>query len=179
VRRQQAERRALVIEEEVQEVYERIRKLLDACDEWLTDPKQPEKYTLDPRAREIQVVYSDLTDLDSKGNPRRKRDTLSNLLALLAGAKVEPRSIHVRQADPRELILKAAAEMKGLMELYGRLKGLFQRDRKNDDDIKREEARQEYAKEALREVMEGMGLSESEARKWMEEHTPKVAKYLM
>jgi hypothetical protein len=179
VRRQQAERRALVIEDEVQEIYWRIRKLLDACDEWLTGPGHPDKYTLDPRSDEIQVVYSDLADPDSKGNPRGRRDSLVNSLALLAGAKAEPLSIPVRQADPRELILKAAAEMKGQMELYGRLKGFFQRDREDDGDIKREEARHKYAKEALREVMEGMGLTEDEARKWMEEYTPKVAKYLM
>ena len=34
-----------------------IGKLLRACDEWLTDPDDPDRYDLNPRAHELHVQY--------------------------------------------------------------------------------------------------------------------------
>lgn len=36
---------------------DRMTKLYDACDEWLTDPDRPDKYDLNPRSHEVWVHY--------------------------------------------------------------------------------------------------------------------------
>src|SRR5262245_57710739 len=138
-RAEQKRERAIVVEDEVNRVFNRLNKLLDACDEWLTDPSDHAKYSLDARAHELLVIYDDLADLTEKGQPKRKRDQLSNLLARLEKkGRVEAASVTLKRADPRDLIVRTAGEIKGQLELFARLQGLFQRDRANESDMAHE-----------------------------------------
>jgi len=176
---EQQRQRGLVVENEVQRVFRRLNKLIDACDAWLTDPDDPESYTLEVRSNELQVIYLDYNDLGETGKPKRKRAPLSELVKQLAEGNQEAVSIHTKHADPRDLIVKAAGEIKGQLELYGRLLGLFQRDRENETDIARAEERRKWAAEKLREVMRSLHLDESKAKDWMRENTPTAARWLM
>jgi hypothetical protein len=127
--------RAIVVEAEINRVFARLNKLIDACDAWLTDPDDPSIYTLDARATELLVIYEDGNDLNDRGEPRRKRDNLSKLLTLLnKEAKVDALTITTKSADPRDLIVKTAGQIKEQLELFARLQGLFQRDRANESD---------------------------------------------
>jgi hypothetical protein len=54
--------------------------------------------------------------------------------------------------------------------------GLKQKAAENEKDA---EKKREYASKKLREVMERLALSEAEAMRWMTEHTPEAARYLM
>jgi hypothetical protein len=82
-------------------------KLQAACDEWLTDADDPEKYEVGPRAEEVIVTYSVPTP---KGF-RKEKATLAKLLE-----KAKPpgfiETTETKHADPRELILKTAAEVR-------------------------------------------------------------------
>jgi hypothetical protein len=124
--------------EEADEVMREVRKccamankLLDACDDWLSDPDNPDKHTLDPRADEVSVIYSELND---DGKLHRKRAPLSELLAKLEaepGRMVE--AVEIKRADPRELILKAIAQLRPVAELLARLEGRLKGDASNGD----------------------------------------------
>ena len=70
----------VITEESVKEAWGKIRKQIDLADEWLTDPNDPTKYTLNPRADNVQVVYYDLTDKNEQGKPKRKHADLQELL---------------------------------------------------------------------------------------------------
>lgn len=104
---------------QVDEITARCRKLFDACDEWLTDPDDPQKYSLDPRASEISVIYHPPGE-----EKQRKSAMLSELIdQLKTNLYVDPVAVRFKTADPRELILKTAESMKGLLELTAKITG--------------------------------------------------------
>lgn len=125
-------------QEEADEVMREVKKccamankLLDACDSWLSDPDDSDKHTLDPRAEEVSVIYS---EPNGDGKLRRKRAPLSELLAKIEaepGRMVE--AVEIKRADPRELILKAIAQLRPVAELLARLEGRLKGDASKGD----------------------------------------------
>lgn len=106
---------------EVNTVMERVRKMYDACDEYLQDPTDPSRYYLGPRAEEVQVVY-----IRQEGEHTFKlKDNLYNLLerALQENQKL----IHVqwKHADPRKLLLDTAQTLNRQLELLAKLRGMI------------------------------------------------------
>ncbi len=102
---------------------ERAEKILDACDRWLTDPRCPDEYTLDPRGLELDVLYSEIVGVGPKGGVLREQKvaTLQELLEIAFATKLkdvngndtdiplrEPLAIRTKHADPRTLVLNAA-----------------------------------------------------------------------
>ncbi len=90
--------------EDLYKLRDRLNRLLDACDLWLTDPDTPGRYDIGLRAEEVTVLYT-----DSDG--RRKRAPLSVLLQRVTDAGLSA-SASPRLADPRSLILRTAAEIR-------------------------------------------------------------------
>lgn len=94
------------------------KRLYDACEEWLRDPENPEKYYLGPRGEDIWVLLEWTTlDVDGKAIRHRSKDLLHNIIQ-----KIEDRTGRTvtntswKHADPRELILKASANLKDLID---------------------------------------------------------------
>ena len=101
-----------------------ITKLLEACDRWLADPDDPTRYDLGPRAHEVLVHYE---EPDGKRVRRRK----ARLADLLERARAEHPGITVtlvehKSADPRKLIIDAAARLDGHQRLLAELVGKLQ-----------------------------------------------------
>jgi hypothetical protein len=102
--------------------------LLNACLEYLADPDRPGKLTLDARASDISVIYDDHKDKTEQGRPRRKRDSLSQLLQRLEKKlDIDAVRIEHKHPSPAELLPKIVAQLRPLAEfkakLEGRLKG--------------------------------------------------------
>lgn len=113
---------AIDVMAELQACFRRVRKLLDACDLWLSDPADPTRYTLEPRADEVDIIY---TVPGTDGKPTRKRDRLSTLLAKVNGVTVV--RWETKHEDPRNLLLRTAAGLQGHLELLGELMGELKR----------------------------------------------------
>lgn len=119
------QREATDIMAELQGCFIRVNKLFDACDAWLSDPNDPERYDLGPRAEELDVTFTE-TVIDRNGNPRtiRKKQPLSRLLAEVKGESTRDFIlIETKHADPRDLLLKSAARLNGHIELLAKLIG--------------------------------------------------------
>lgn len=101
---------------ELKRCFKRINMLFDATHAWLTDPDDPEQYTLDYRAAEVSVIY---TVPGPRGKPVQKRERLSVLLDKLEGKAVM--YTEMRAADPRELLLKTANQLSSQLELVSEL----------------------------------------------------------
>src|SRR5262245_52872527 len=171
-------KRAINVEDETNRLFTRLNKMLDACDVWLTDPDNPELYTLDARAEELTVIYEDSNDLTPKGNPKRKRDKLSVLLRRLEDdARVETLSVFSKHADPRDLIIKTAGEIQAKLELFARLQGLFQRDRANESDREHERAMMTTVNAEIQRLINA-GWSEADAKAIVIEAEPDAAKWV-
>lgn len=114
---EQAHGRDVMVELEC--CFERVNKLLDACDLWLQDPDEPSRYSLEPRADEISVIYVEKVGRTTL----RRKAALSTLLERLAVAGTVIERVEGKHADPRYLLLKTASGLKGQVELLAKLMG--------------------------------------------------------
>jgi hypothetical protein len=123
VQAQEAEERehALDVMTELRRCFARVNLVLDACHAWLLDPEDPTRYTLEPRADDVWIIY---TERGPGGKPERKKARLSRLLARLEDAGVDVQGGEHRVADPRKLVLDAAAQLR---ETTALLAGLLER----------------------------------------------------
>ena len=104
---------------------DRLTKLLNACDEWLTDPDDPTRYDLNPRSHEVWVHYEIVDNSGRRPIVKRRKATLSALLARVDGAEVagEVTLVEHKSADPRKLIIDASKALEGHLRLLGELVG--------------------------------------------------------
>lgn len=105
---------------ELRRCFERVNLVFDACDRWLRDPEDPTRYDVGPRADDVQVVY---LEPGPNGLPIRHKAPLSRLLARLEDAGVDVDRGETKHADPRELVLKTAAQLEGQITLLAKLIG--------------------------------------------------------
>lgn len=141
------------IDRELEECFTHARLLRAACHEWLLDPDDPTKYTLEARSGDITVIFDEQVEngTDSKGDTRykalRQRGKLNALLLQVAqGTGYTVVGAESKYSDPRKLILDSFGSMSDLIDKLAKLTGQYQQDRQNEDD-KRE--RREIAVEAL------------------------------
>jgi predicted transcriptional regulator len=106
---------------EIGRAMEKAQKMLDACDEYLTDPKDPKKYYLGPRADEVEIIYEYTVQSGDKEYTKKERDTLKNMLDRLKGKDVV--GVKYKYSDPRDLLLKAAHALYKPLELMARIQG--------------------------------------------------------
>jgi hypothetical protein len=108
---------------ELQRCMRRVNLLFDACHEWLQDPDDPERYTLEPRDNEVNVV---VRTTDAEGKPRTVRRKLRELLAEVETGRYTVERAEYKHADPRELVLKTAERLQGHLQLLAMLIGKLQ-----------------------------------------------------
>lgn len=107
--------------ERVKDVLERMLKAADAADVWLTDPENPNKYTLDPRADEVMVVYYEKTP---RGKLIRHKARLQALLNRVSkGLNISVGEVYIKHADPRDILLKTSDRIYSGLELVARIQG--------------------------------------------------------
>lgn len=113
----------------VERIAGRCEKMSDALDLWLTDPDNPERYTMDPRTDELKCICT-LQGTDSKGKPISRTATipLNELMSQLEfteyrGLSVIPEHLVWKNTDPRKLMLDTARALKDLLELLAKITG--------------------------------------------------------
>lgn len=95
---------------------DRVNRLMDACDEWLKDAHDPEKYDIGARSGELDVTYLVEVVTDQGFRTLKRKKTFDLLCSDLEGTDDDgARFVRVergeyKRADPRELILKTAQE---------------------------------------------------------------------
>lgn len=105
----------------LEEIRAPMQKLLESCEKYLQDPENPDLYDLGPRDDDIMV---NCAERDEEGRiTGRRKVRLSKLLQFAGKMGVEVEHLQWRIADPRALIIKVAAEIRGQLELIGKLVG--------------------------------------------------------
>ncbi|MDR0731536.1 MAG: hypothetical protein LBF63_07700 [Treponema sp.] len=108
----------------VEKVMERIGKLYDACDEYLTDPEAPGKYNLFPRAWELEVIYRETVLSGDREKTVTRKALLSALLERVSEQLgIAPAAVNYRGADPRKLVIEASKAIKEQLELVAKIQG--------------------------------------------------------
>ncbi len=116
---------ALDVMTELERCFTRVNMLFDACHAWLLDPDDATRYYLGPRADDVKVIY---WGRDRSGQAVTKKAPLSEILARVEDAGVRVERWETKYADPRELALKVAAQLKGQTELLAKLMGDLQQE---------------------------------------------------
>ena len=113
-----------------------VSKLRDACEQWLADPDNPDAFSINPRVDEIDVVYFDYEDKDAQGNPKRKTESLQELLARLDGTRYNADATFVKTADIREFALKTIDRIDTTVDKFAKIGGDYTKDKENPADLK-------------------------------------------
>jgi hypothetical protein len=105
----------------VEEVMKRMHKLYDACDEYLKDPDNPERYELGPRSWDIDVIYRETNDA---GKTVARKAKLQELLERLsAQLDLFDYTVQYRIEDPRRLIVNVARTLTEQLEVIAKIQG--------------------------------------------------------
>lgn len=94
-----------------------VHKLVRACDEWLTDPDDPSKYFLGPRGQEIDITYQETDPETGRLDKMMKKASLQEMIHAIEAGGFVIRNITTKQADPRELLLKAIGKLEGIVKM--------------------------------------------------------------
>lgn len=122
------DRSAAILQQKLDDIQQYLDKLIQSCDDFLTDPRDSSKYFMGNRADELVVVYEKSEEL-ADGKVIRKRYTED--LQTLIDIALDPDSCNVLQirstrTDIRKLILEALSIAQKQVELIGRITGQMQ-----------------------------------------------------
>lgn len=124
------------IEAQIRRIMVRMEKLYDACDAYLQDPDNPDKYDLNPRAWEIDITYRTWDDSaddggeDKDGNQRpparliTRKESMQRILERMDQSRIEPWEVKFRHADPRRLIIDTASTLTKQLEVIAKILGM-------------------------------------------------------
>lgn len=121
VRAEQDKAEGQAVLDRLEAVRSRMQKLYDACDEYLRDPDNPDKYYLGPHADEIDVTYRTVEPDTDKMITRK--ESLQSLIRKLDEQAYTPWEIRFKQADPRRLIIDTANALCRELELVAKIEG--------------------------------------------------------
>lgn len=113
-----------LVSDQLKAVMDRMRKLYDACDDYLKDPANPDRYELGPRAWEIDIVYRTVEPDTDKMITRK--ESLDTLLLKLDEHGYQPWEVRMKHADPRKLIVETAGAITRQLELMAKIEGSIQ-----------------------------------------------------
>ncbi len=102
-----------------EEIAVMLRKQLLACQEWLQDPSNEEKYTVVPRDNEIQVV----TQWTQDGKICRDKELLSDVIKEIREHGKNVLKVQFNTADTRKIILETAKVLQTDLDYIAKLQG--------------------------------------------------------
>lgn len=108
------------IVERIHNLIKRLEKLVNAADDWLTDPDDPEKYTLAPRADEVEIVYY---TYDREGKPIRHKKKLQELVNQIEETGKEVAELQWKNVDIRTLLPRTADSLHRQLDLVAKILG--------------------------------------------------------
>ncbi len=103
----------------------KLEMMLEAIDRALRDPADPTRYNLDPRSREVSVVYERTVGDRTVSATAKLADLLERVEA---GLGVEVVRVDVKSADIRTLMPDLVSVLRPLAETIGKARGEFRPD---------------------------------------------------
>ena len=111
---------------DVDSLIERLNEYLDGIDQmydsiydWLSDPDDPAKLTMEPRANEVTVVYEEIVD----DIVVRRKKKLKEILDDLRSEGLRPLEVTINMSDPRQLLLSTVNTLQKTLEIIAKARG--------------------------------------------------------
>lgn len=102
-----------------EEIAVMLRKQLLACEEWLQDPVNADKYTVAPRDNEVYVV----TQWQKDGKICRDKELLSDVIKEIREHGKNVLKVQFNSTDTRKIILETAKVLQTDLDYIARLQG--------------------------------------------------------
>lgn len=102
-----------------EEIAVMLRKQLLACEEWLQDPVNADKYTVAPRDNEVHVV----TQWQKDGKICRDKELLSDVIKEIREHGKNVLKVQFNSTDTRKIILETAKVLQTDLDYIARLQG--------------------------------------------------------
>lgn len=155
-------------EAKLETTFRRLEKMLQAIEEAIKDPDDPEKYTLAVDAALVEVIYDDHSQ---RGRPKRYKARLSEIIQDYARKMhYEVDSYKSLAVDPYKLLVQVTKEMSAATEILAKLRGDFVKEKEQPESMEQRERliTQLTAKGYTREEAIGL-LKEAEdvAKQWI------------
>ena len=166
-----------------------LKRMRDAAEEYLTDPNDPMRFCMNPRADEITVIFYrfDNDPLTGEVKRTRHRAKLSELQGTIEEQHpgISVRGFSVKATDMRKYILDLVNSVDQCLTQFAKIEGLYTKDRDNAASIetgikafkffleRNPEASLEQQKEAMGLISAGINvsLSDLEQRLGVEDRT--------
>ena len=107
-------RNQLSAQEQLLKGLDKVNLLMDACDEWLRDASDPDRYEIGPRSGEVNVTYEVEIRTDKGFRYEKRKKPLSEILKWVEEVNGERvcgfEKWESRHADPRDTVLKTVQE---------------------------------------------------------------------
>ncbi len=127
---------AIDFEAELQKLYARATKMVDALEKWLEDPDDPGVLNIAPRDSEMVVTYLDYNDTTDQGKPKRKKGVLADLLQRAeAPNNIEAIAVATTAVDNRKLYLESFKTLGDRLEQIAKFHGLWTQDKTNPNNL--------------------------------------------
>lgn len=97
-----------------------MKKMVDAQVEWMSDPSDPSKFSTEPRADELSVIYE---ASDEDGNTTRQKASLQELLDRTVG-RANTLKVKFTGSDSRLVFLKAMDTYRAMIDTMARTAGV-------------------------------------------------------
>lgn len=98
-----------------------LRDMLEACNEYLRDPDDPEKFNVGPRAHEVEVVYTPVGP-DGKPGPQERASLQELLDRVETGLNARVSEVRTKYADPRDLVIRTADSINKQLTILARIR---------------------------------------------------------
>jgi hypothetical protein len=160
--------KAIDVHEEFREQLVFVKKARDAAQKWLNDPTDPDVFTVDPRADEIDVVYFDSGATDAQGMPTKCKAPLQELLDRIDGDRYRVTNHFIKTVDLREYALKTIDKCDLTIDRFAKISGAYTKEKDNPATVS------EIAQEVVNRLID-RGWTEAEARAFAAEKYPEVS----
>lgn len=111
---------------DIDDLIERLNEYLDGVDQmydsiydWLSDPDDPARLTIEPRANEITVIYEEMIDEKTV----RKKEKLRDVINEIRSHGKKPVEVTYNMSDPRQLLLSTVSTLQKTLEIMAKVKG--------------------------------------------------------
>ncbi|MCF7949496.1 MAG: hypothetical protein K9M94_12980 [Spirochaetia bacterium] len=119
IRERQLDRGEAIIDR-IHNIIKQLEKLINATDEWLTDPEDDTKYNLFPRADEVEIIYY---TYNADGKPQRNKKKLQRLIEDIEGSGKNVDQLQWKNADIRQLLPRVADSLHKQLDLVAKILG--------------------------------------------------------
>ncbi len=125
-------------------------KFKNASEKWMTDPNNPNEFTLNPRDDEIEVVFTSFDPENEDSGFFSTTLTLKEVTELMSEGGLKPISYNIKSMDNRDFALKTIDRIDKVLDKFAKIQGLYKEKEQHPNNLTPEQQAQSFYNELIR-----------------------------